>query len=213
MSKEELLQILCDYVYEMEEDAIIPIVEEYLEQGYPAIEAIDLGLIPGMNRVSEAFDDEEYSVTDLLFAADTMYAALDLLKPHVHDVPNNKRKAKVLIAVVQGDSHDIGKNLVKMLMETAGFEMIDLGKDTPNEVVIEAAVRENVQLICMSSLMTTTMENMREVIRLLKEKGIRDHFKIMVGGGAVNERFAQEIGADAYSANATEAVIRAQQLI
>lgn len=213
MKKEDYFEQLSDLVYEMEEDNIIPVVEEYLAEGYDAMEAIDKGLIPGMDRVGIAFDEEEYFVTDLLFAADTMYMALDILKPCLSQEDEKPKLGKIVIGDIQGDTHDIGKNLVKMMLETAGFEMIDLGKDVLIELFVETAIEEKAQMICMSSLMSTTMENMQKVIELLKEKGVRDQFKVMIGGGPVTEKYAQEIGADAYAANATEAVIVAKKVL
>lgn len=213
MKKEEYLKALSDHVYEMTENEILPVVEAYIAEGYPALDAINEGLVPGMERAGVSFDEEEYFVTDLLFAADTLYAALDVLKPHLDQDKSNQSLGKIVIGDVQGDTHDIGKNLVKMMLEVAGFEMIDLGKDVPNELFVETAIKEEAKIICMSSLMSTTMEGMRQVIQILEDRGIRSDFKIMVGGGPVTDQFAREIGADGYSANATEAVTLAKQLI
>lgn len=213
MEKESYLKALSDHVYEMTEDEIIPVVEGYLAAGYPALDAINDGLVAGMDRAGEAFDNEEYFVTDLLFAADTLYIAIDLLRPHLDQDGASQNLGKVVIGDVQGDTHDIGKNLVKMMLEVAGFEMIDLGKDVPNELFVETAIKTEADIICLSSLMSTTMDSMRQVIQLLEERGVRSRFKVMVGGGPVTDQFAKEIGADGYSANATEAVTLAKRLI
>lgn len=124
-----------------------------------------------------------------------------------------KKLATAVIGVVEGDTHDIGKNLVKLMLEIAGFKMIDLGKDVPCEKFIDEALANDAKFIMMSTLMTTTMENMKKVIDMLKERGLRDKFIVMIGGGPVSESFAQKIGADAYSENATEAVKVAKSFI
>lgn len=213
MDKKAYLEALADHVYEMTEEEILPIVDAYLAEGYSAYEAINDGLVKGMERAGEAFDEEEYFVTDLLFAADTLYLALDVLKPHIEQDKSLQKLGKIVIGDVQGDTHDIGKNLVKMMLEVAGFDMIDLGKDVPNELFVDTAIQEQAQIICMSSLMSTTMDSMRTVIELLEKRGVRSQFKVMVGGGPVTDQFAREIGADGYSVNATEAVGLAKQLL
>lgn len=212
MNQEEYLKTLSNMVYEMEDEAIAGVVEDYLAAGYDAMEAIDQGLIPGMDRAGTAFAEEEYFVTDLLFAADAMYTALDILQPYLHQ-ETDQDLGTIVLGDVEGDTHDIGKNLVKMMLETAGFKVIDLGKDVPVQQFVEAALASNAQMIAMSSLMSTTMENMRRVIEILEEEGIRDRFKVMIGGGPVTLTFAQEIGADGYADNAAEAVQIAKNLL
>lgn len=212
MTQEEYLQRLSDMIYEMEDEEIASVVQDYLDEGYDAMEAIDQGLIPGMDRAGAAFAEEDYFVTDLLFAADAMYNALDVLKPHLHQ-QSDQNLGTIVLGDVEGDTHDIGKNLVKMMLETAGFKVIDLGKDVPVQQFVETAVEHNAQMIAMSSLMSTTMENMRRVINILEDRGIRDQFKVLIGGGPVTLKFAKEIGADAYADNATEAVAVAKELL
>lgn len=137
---------------------------------------------------------------------------INVLKEEM-DASQEDNIASAVIGVVEGDTHDIGKNLVKLMLETAGFKIIDLGKDVPVEIFVDQAISNNVDFIMMSTLMTTTMENMKKVIDLLNERGIRDQFKVMIGGGPVSESFARDIGADAYSENASEAVKVAKSLI
>ena len=120
---------------------------------------------------------------------------------------------KAVIGVVEGDTHDIGKNLVKIMMVTAGFEMIDLGRDVPLQKFVDTAIENHADLICMSTLMTTTMGGMETVINLLKEAGIRDQVKVMIGGGPISQKFADKIGADSYTANAVEAVKAAKEML
>lgn len=211
-TKEELLKALSDGVLEMEEDAVAQAAKEYLEAGYPALDGILEGLVDGMNRASKLFEEEEYFVTDILLCSDAMYAGLDVLRPYLPE-ESQKQKVKCVIGVVEGDTHDIGKNLVKIMMETAGFEMIDLGRDVPLGTFVEAVKEQNACLVCLSTLMTTTMAGMEEVIHLLEQAGIRDQVKVMIGGGPVSQKFAEKIGADGYSPNAVEAVKLAKRLL
>ena len=207
-SKEELLEKLSECVVEMEDEEVVDVATEYVESGYPALDGIMEGLVDGMNKASDLYDEEEYFVTDLLLCSDAMYSGIDILKPHLPVEENKGEKLKIVIGVVEGDTHDIGKNLVKIMLDTAGFEMYDLGRDVPLDNFIEVGA----SLICMSTLMTTTMDGMRIVIEKLKEKGIRDNVKVMVGGSPISQKYANEIGADGYSANAVGAVKLAKRL-
>ena len=196
----------------MEEEDAAEYAQEYVEAGYPAFDGIMEGLVDGMNKASDLYDAEEYFVTDLLLCSDAMYAGLEILKPHL-PVEDGEGKAKAVIGVVEGDTHDIGKNLVKILMDTAGYEMYDLGRDVSLDAFVEKAKEVDAQLVCMSTLMTTTMDGMRVVIEKLKEAGIRDKVKVMIGGSPISQKFADEIGADGYSTNAVEAVKLADRLL
>lgn len=211
-TKEELLKKLSECVLEMEEDEVTEVAQEYIDAGYPAFDGIMDGLVNGMNKASDLYDAEEYFVTDVLLCSDAMYAGLDILKPHL-PVDEGKEKAKVVIGVVEGDTHDIGKNLVKIMLDTAGYEMYDLGRDVQLDAFVEKVKEVDAQLICMSTLMTTTMDGMRVVIEKLEEAGIRDKVKVMIGGSPISQKFADEIGADGYSANAVEAVKLAKRLL
>ena len=211
-TKEELLQKMSDMVFEMEDEEITDVCEEYIEEGHDALDGILHGLVDGMNRASEMYDQEEYFVTDLLLCSDAMYAGLDVLRPHLPEDASVGENKKAVIGVVEGDTHDIGKNLVKIMMETAGFEMYDLGRDVPPDSFVEKAKEVDADLIMMSTLMTTTMPGMREVINKLKEQGMRDKVKVMVGGSPISMKYAEDIGADGYSRNAVEAVEVAKRL-
>ena len=151
-------------------------------------------------------------MTDVLLCSDAMYAGLEVLRPHLPETAEGG-KTRAVIGVVEGDTHDIGKNLVKIMLDTAGFEMYDLGRDVPLDAFVEKAAEVNASLVCMSTLMTTTMDGMRIVIEKLKEKGIRDKVKVMIGGSPISQKFADEIGADGYSVNAVEAVKLAKRLM
>ena len=212
-SKEELLEALSECVVEMEDEEVVDVANEYLEAGYPAFDGIMDGLVDGMNKASDLYDAEEYFVTDVLLCSDAMYAGLDVLRPHLPADDTGVEKPKVVIGVVEGDTHDIGKNLVKIMLDTAGFEMYDLGRDVPLDNFVDKAVEVGASIICMSTLMTTTMIGMKTVIDKLKERGIRDQFKIMVGGSPISQKYADEIGADGDSVNAVEAVKLAKRLM
>lgn len=211
-SKEELLEKLSECVVEMEDEEVVDVANEYVESGYLALDGIMEGLVDGMNKASDLYDEEEYFVTDLLLCSDAMYSGIDILKPHLPVEENKGEKPKIVIGVVEGDTHDIGKNLVKIMLDTAGFEMYDLGRDVPLDNFVDKAIEVGASLICMSTLMTTTMDGMRIVIEKLKEKGIRDNVKVMVGGSPISQKYANEIGADGYSANAVGAVKLAKRL-
>ena len=197
MSKEELLQKLSDAVLEMEDEEVVALANQAIDEGVDAFEAIDKGLTDGMERAGKLFEEEEYFVPELLMCSDTLNAGLDVLKPHLK-VEEGAVKHKVVLGVVEGDTHDIGKNLVKLMLETSGFEIIDVGRDIPAKQFVEVAKKEGAEIIALSTLMTTTMKAMEEVITILKEEGIRDKFKVMVGGGPISQGFANKIGADGY---------------
>ena len=213
VSKEELLEKLSECVLEMEDEEVVDVAKEYIEAGYPALDGIMEGLVDGMNKASELFEEEEYFVTDILLCSDAMYAGLEVLRPYLPDEEEQAAKPVAVIGVVEGDTHDIGKNLVKIMMETAGFEMHDLGRDVPAEEFVNQAEALKAQLVCISTLMTTTMSGMEDIIGLLKERGIRENVKVMVGGSPVSKKYADDIGADGYSVNAVEAVRVAKELL
>lgn len=211
-SKDELLIELKNMVIEMEDEEIAEVAQEYIDAGYDPYEGIMEGLVAGMNVVSEYYDEGEYFITDVLIASDAMYNGLDVIQPHL-ETSDDEKKITGVIGVVEGDTHDIGKNLVKIMMETAGFNMIDLGRDVPLSQFVDAAIESDAQLVCMSTLMTTTMGGMETVIQHLEEAGIRDKVKVMIGGGPISNKFAEKIGADAYTENAVEAAKRAKELL
>ncbi len=212
-SKEELLERLSNGVLEMEEEEVIQGCNEYVEAGYLAFDGIMDGLVVGMNRASQLYEDEEYFVTDILLCSDAMYEGLSILRPHLSSAEVAAEKPRGVIGVVEGDTHDIGKNLVKIMLETAGFEIFDLGRDVPLQDFVDKAKEVNALFVCMSTLMTTTMGGMKTVIELLEEAGIRQQVKVMIGGGPISKKFADIIGADGYSTNAVEAVKLAKNLL
>lgn len=212
MSKEELLQRMSDCVFDMEEEEIIDVARNYLDAGFDPQEGILEGLVDGMRRASEMYEKEEYFVPELINCSDAMYAGMDVLAAALPDTGSHIGKA--VIGVVEGDTHDIGKSLVKVMIETAGVKVADLGCDVPIESFVDyVRDHEDVDLLCMSSLMTTTMGGMATVIKRLEEEGLRDRVKIMIGGALISSGFAKSIGADLYTANAIEASNGAVKLI
>jgi dimethylamine corrinoid protein len=204
-SHEEIFKDLADGVLNLDEDLAVSAANESVEAGVDAYEAITKGLAVGMNEAGRLYDEEEYFVPELLICSDAMYAALDVLRPHLKAADKVERIGCV-IGVVAGDTHDIGKNLVKIMLDVSGFEVHDLGRDVPLELFVERAKETGSRLICMSTLMTTTMDGMASVIQMLDEEGIRDRYKVMIGGGPISQGFAERIGADGYADNASSAV-------
>ena len=180
------------------------LVSKALEEGIDAQTILNEGLLNGMSVIGEKFKNNQVFVPEVLVAARAMNAGATILKPYLAQ-EGVTAKGKVCIGTVQGDLHDIGKNLVKMMMEGKGLEVIDLGTDVSPETFVKTAIEENCQIICLSALLTTTMNVMAEVVRAVEEAGIRDKVKIMVGGAPVGEEFCREIGADVYSVDASSA--------
>lgn len=213
-SKAELLQMLSDYVFEMEDEEIGSVAQEYIDASHDPLDGILEGLADGMNRAGKMYEEEEYFVTDLLICSDAMYNGLEILKPHVSQNADEEKKThKCVIGVVEGDTHDIGKNLVKIMLETAGFEVHDLGRDVPLRNFVDKAKEVDADLICLSTLMTTTMPGMKDVVEMLKEEKLEKDVKVMIGGGPVSQAYCDKIGAHGYSANATDAVKLAKALV
>ncbi len=187
------------------------LVQQAIDEGIPAHEILEKGLVAGMNVIGEKFKNNEVFVPEVLVAARAMNMGASLLKPLLA-AEGVKATGKVCIGTVKGDLHDIGKNLVKMMLEGKGLEVIDLGTDVAPETFINTARDEHCQLICCSALLTTTMGAMADVVEAAKEAGIRDQVKIMVGGAPVTEAFCKQIGADAYTPDAATAAEVAVQL-
>ena len=184
------------------------LVQQAVDEGIPAQEILEKGLVEGMNVIGEKFKNNEVFVPEVLVAARAMNQGAQLLKPLLA-AEGVKASGRVCIGTVQGDLHDIGKNLVKMMMEGKGLEVIDLGTDVSPETFVNTAKEENCQIICCSALLTTTMGVMEEVVKAAEAAGIRDKVKIMIGGAPVTEAFCRQIGADAYTPDAASAADKA----
>ena len=210
--KESLLSDLARNVVEMEDDEVVVTANTFIEKNFDAYEGIANGLAIGMDKAGKLYEEEEYYIPELLMCSDAMYAGLDVLKPHLtHDETSEKYKA--VVGVVEGDTHDIGKNLFKIMLETSGFEVYDLGRDVPPVEFINKAKELGANLIGLSTLMTTTMDNVEIVINMLKEENIRDDVVVMVGGGPISQNFADKIGADGYAPEASRAARLAKDLV
>ncbi len=211
-TKHEILRSLARAVVEMDEEGARAAAREALAAGIDPYLAITEGLTAGMAVVNERFETEEYFVAEVLLCSDAMYAGLEVLTPHL-EAKKARTRAGVVIGVVEGDTHDIGKNLVRLMLETAGFEVHDLGRNVPLEEFVDRAVAADARMICLSTLMTTTMGGMRTVIEHLEKRGLRDRFAVMVGGGPISQAYADAIGADGYAPNAAAAVRKATELL
>lgn len=211
-TKEDYLAELSRCVLEMEEDEVIDVAKAYAEAGHDPLDGILDGLVDGMKKVSDLYEREEYFIPELLGCSAAMYNGLDVLRPLL---PKNEAgaKCKIVIGVVQGDTHDIGKNLVKIMLESAGYEVTDMGRDVPVEKFVEEVKKQGAKVLALSTLMSTSMKNMGKIIELLKEQGAREGVSVIVGGAPISESFARKIGADGYSANATEAVKLVDRLV
>lgn len=193
-------------------EATVENVNIALEQGVDPQVIINNSLIKGMEAIGMRFQAGKAFVPNLLMSARAMKGALDILKPLLKD-GRSSTIGKIIIGTVKGDLHDIGKNLVASMLEGCGFEVINLGIDVSSEKFVEALKEHNADIICLSALLTTTMSYMREVIEALEKAGVRNQVKVMVGGAPLNEGFARQIGADAYTSNANSAVTKAKELI
>ena len=188
------------------------LTQQALNEGKKAQEVLDQALIPAMDVVGQKFSCAEFYIPEMLIAARAMQGGVALLKPLLA-AAGSKARGKVVLGTVKGDLHDIGKNLVGMMLEGTGFEVVDLGADVKSERFVEAVQKESPNFVMMSALLTTTMLAMGETIQALKKAGVRDKVKVAIGGAAVTQRFADEIGADFYSPTATGGVTKAKELM
>ncbi len=201
----DLLKEISESLQKGDDAKVGELTQKAIDEGMVPKEILDDGLIAGMDVIGKRFRAHEIFLPDVLLSARAMYAGMDLLKPLFlrDEVPSI---GKVVLGTVQGDLHDIGKNLVSIMLKGAGFEVFDLGKDVPPEVFVDTAEREEAGIIGMSTLLTTTAPAMGRVIEILKERGLNDKIKTIVGGAPVSQDLANEIGADAYGYDAANAV-------
>jgi 5-methyltetrahydrofolate--homocysteine methyltransferase len=208
----DILRKIGSNLYDGKDEEVAALVQEALDQGMDPGEILASGLIAGMDEVGKDFKAGDLFVPEVLIAARAMHAGMNILRPLLaeSDVPS---AGKYVIGTVQGDLHDIGKNLVKMMLEGAGFQTIDLGTDVKPDDFVAAVQEHQPQLLGMSALLTTTMPGMKATIEALEEAGVRDAVKIMVGGAPVTAAFAEQIGADAYAPDAGSAVDLVRSLV
>ncbi len=208
----EILDQIAKELFAGNAKAVAELTQKALSEGFSPQEILNEGMIRGMNEVGVKFKANEIYVPEVLIAARAMKAGMEILKPKLAET-GVEPVGKMIIGTVKGDLHDIGKNLVAMMMEGAGFEVIDLGIDVPAEKFIQAIEEYQPQLVGMSALLTTTMIQIRENIKAFQEASIRDQVKVMIGGAPVTQKFADEVGADGYAPDAASAVDKAKELL
>jgi corrinoid protein of di/trimethylamine methyltransferase len=207
----EILKNLSEGVVEYQDDQVKEFANAAVEEGMDAYDAIMNGLAAGMEIVGDLYDRQEYFVPEILMCADSLYAGLDILKPHLRKDTSQGVKGQVVIGTVQGDVHDIGKNLIKMMFDVGGFTVHDLGRDVPLEKFAEEQLRTDSEIVALSAMMTTTMMGMKKVIAMIKEKN--PNVAIMLGGAPVTKDVANLFGADGYAESAGNAVQEAIKMI
>jgi len=213
-----LLDQLVEALLEFDAVRVKRLAAKALEEGVPPLRVIEEGVARGLQEVGRRYEEGELFITHLVAAAEAAHSAIDdVLTPALLRSGREEGKAaarpRVVLATVQGDIHDIGKNIVGAMLFASGFEVIDLGKDVPAEQIVEAVKKHEAPLLGLSTLLSTTLPEIPKVLRVLEEEGMRDKVKVMVGGGAVTAQWAREIGADGYGANAAEAVTLAKRLL
>ena len=208
----ELLGKMAESLIAGNIDEVVSLTKEALDAGTAPADILDQGLLAGMDVVGQRFKAEEMFIPEVLRCAKCMHGAMEILRPLLAET-GAESIGTLIIGTVKGDLHDIGKNLVGMMFEGAGFEVVDLGIDKEPQVFVDAIKEHNAKLVGMSALLTTTMPKMGETINAIKEAGIRDQVKIMVGGAPITAAFAEEIGADGYASNAASAVEKGKELI
>ena len=214
MGNEAMYQQLKQAVVDQDQDAVLASVDKALADGMSAQDIIDQGLLPGLNVIGQQFEDEEIFLPELMQSALAFQAAMGVLEPLIKEAGGGQpKKGIVVLGTVKGDLHSIGKNILKLLFETSGYDVHDLGIDVDLFKFIDKANEVNADIIAMSALLTTTLIGQRDVIDALKDQGTRDKFKVMVGGGATTREWADSIGADGWAANAYDAVTLAAELV
>jgi corrinoid protein of di/trimethylamine methyltransferase len=210
--KTQILQKLAEVVVTGDEGQAAILAQQALDEGINPYDAITKGLAEGMKIVGEKYERKEFFLPDMLLSADAMYVGLNLLLQHI---PKSERttKGKIVLGVVEGDIHDIGKNIVKVMLTAAGYEVLDLGRDVATADFIEKAKAEDAQVIAMSTLMTPTLMSMKDVEDQLQEEGLKDKVKTIIGGGSVSAEWQTKIGSDAYGKDAIEAVDKVKLLV
>jgi 5-methyltetrahydrofolate--homocysteine methyltransferase len=201
----DVLHQISDSLQAGDDSAVAELTTEAVADGMPASEILDGALIAGMNVVGRRFGAHEIFLPQVLLAARAMHAGIEVLKPLLEE-GDVRPLGKVVIGTMKGDLHDIGKNLVGIMLRGAGFEVIDLGSDVPVESFVDTAVAEGATVIGLSALLTTTMTGMRDVVAELRDRGLADRIKLVIGGAPVTRQFAVDIGADAYGYDAAHAV-------
>jgi len=202
---------LTEIIIELEIDDIADAIKEALDEGKTALSILD-ALTKGMDKVGELYEKKEYYLTELVLAGETMKEAFKILKPKLQAESAGKEKTKIILATVRGDNHDIGKNILSSLLLSSQFEVIDLGMDCPPEKIVESVKKTGTKIIGLSSLLTMTVEEIKNVHEALEKEGLRDKVKIIVGGAPLNMELAKKLGADDFAEDAVDGVRHIKQL-
>jgi dimethylamine corrinoid protein len=210
--KEKIFERLRNAVIDGEEEEAKKAAEDAIDAGIEPWKAVTEGLAKGMEAVGELFEKKEYFIPEMLISADAMYAALNFLLPLL-ETDETGKKEKIVLGVVEGDVHDIGKNIVKAMLTAGGYEVVDLGVDVATDKFVETAAGEDAKVIAMSTMMTPTLMSMKTVEEQLKKKGLKGEVKTIIGGGTANEDWRTKIGSDAYGKDANEAVSKIKLLL
>jgi corrinoid protein of di/trimethylamine methyltransferase len=214
MSNQELFGKLTQALVDLNEDDVLALSKQGLDDNIDPQQLIEQGLLPGMQKVGDEFENEEKFLPEMMQAANIFQSAMDIIQPKIEEMGGSSKKiGTVVIGTVKGDMHYIGKNIFKVLLETSGFTVHDLGVDVDPFSFIDKADQTNADIIAMSALLTTTLVGQKDMIEALNEQGKRDKYKVMVGGGAVTPEWVKEIKADAYSETAFGAVKEAKKLV
>ena len=209
---ETILKELYDAVLSGDPEKAREMAKQSIDARIPPLLAIEKGLAPGIREVGEKFNRMEMFLPEMVLSAEAMEAAVKVLEPYFEG-DEAAKKGKILIGTVQGDIHDIGKNIVIALLKVNGFEVIDLGRDIPSTDFIDKAIDNNVKIIAISGLLTTGLPMMRDVIQMMVEDGVRERFKVLIGGGPTSQEYADKIGADGYGKTAYDAVTLSNRLM
>jgi trimethylamine corrinoid protein len=213
MSKEDLLKEARQAVIEGDEEAAEAMAHKVIAEGINPVEIINEGLTPAMTEVGDGFANEEIPLPGVLVAAEAMTKAIEIMEPHIPKDEVAEKLGTVVLGTVEGDIHDIGKRIVATMLKVYGFEVHDLGRDVPIDVFVEKAKELKPDILGSSSLMTTTMGGQKILEEKLREAGIRDNFKTMIGGAATTQEWADKIGCDCYAEDANDTVLKAKELI
>ena len=203
---------ITEAIVNMDEDNIISLIDEALSGGISAEDIYNKGLSKGMLDVTKLFENKEYFVSEVIVCADTLNLGVNYLRKKF-PAKEDSKGPKVIIGVVEGDLHEVGKNIVKIMFEAAGFKVTDMGINVKAHDILDKTMETEPDIICISTMMTTTRGKMKDVVELIHSKNLKNIPKIIIGGGSVSQKYSDEIGADGYSANAVDAVILVRRLI
>lgn len=213
MSPDTYINDIIDAIIRLEGDRITTLALKAIDGGVPPLVIVNQGLTAGLRKVGDLFADEQVFLPELVQAGSMVARAMEKIKPHLVGDQASKRKALFMIATVEGDVHDIGKNLVNLLLSASGYEVMDLGKDVSSQVIVEKVKQHGPDILGLSALLSTTMPAQQKVIQILEETGIRGKVKIMVGGAPVTRSWAEKIGADGFAEDASSAVKEADRIM